>query len=78
MISEAQLILAHVLGRSRTWLLTHLDAPLTAPKLDSAEKAFAQFQAGTPLPYILGHWEFFGLDFNVTKDVLIRQRQSFW
>lgn len=73
---DAQILLAHVLGRPRTWLLANLDAPLTPPQLDSADQAFARLEAGEPLPYILGHWEFYGLDFNVTPDVLIPRPET--
>jgi release factor glutamine methyltransferase len=73
---DSQVLLAHIVGHPRTWLLSHMDAPLTPPQVDSATEAFAQLQAGTPLPYILGHWEFFGLDLNVTKDVLIPRPET--
>src|SRR5689334_1890565 len=73
---DSQVLMAHIIGHPRTWLLAHLDAPLTPPQLDSATVAFAQLQAGTPLPYILGHWEFYGLDLNVTKDVLIPRPET--
>lgn len=73
---DAQIILAHVIGRPRTWLLAHLETPLTPPQVDSAARAFARLEAGEPLPYIIGHWEFFGLDFNVTKDVLIPRPET--
>lgn len=73
---DAQLLLAHVIGHSRTWLLAHLDAPLSAPKLDSANQAFARLEAGEPLPYILGRWEFYGLDFDITPDVLIPRPET--
>ena len=73
---DAQILLAHVMGHSRTWLLTHTEALLTPPQLDEAEKAFTQLQAGTPLPYIIGHWEFFGLDLDITKDVLIPRPET--
>lgn len=73
---DSQVLLSHIVGHPRTWLLAHLDTPLTPPQFDSAKEAFSQLQAGTPLPYILGHWEFFGLDFNVTKDVLIPRPET--
>lgn len=73
---DAQLLLAHVIGHPRTWLLAHLDAPLSAPMLDSAHQAFARLEAGEPLPYILGHWEFYGLDFDITPDVLIPRPET--
>lgn len=73
---DAQILLAHVIGHPRTWLLAHLDAPLSAPMLDSVNQAFAKLEAGEPLPYILGHWEFFGLDFDITPDVLIPRPET--
>lgn len=73
---DAQILLAHVIERPRTWLLAHLDAPLSPPTLESADQAFARLGAGEPLPYILGHWEFFGLTFNITPDVLIPRPET--
>jgi release factor glutamine methyltransferase len=73
---DAQIILAHTLGHPRTWLLAHLDAHLTAPQIEATTQAFDKYQAGTPLPYIIGHWEFFGLDFDITKDVLIPRPET--
>jgi release factor glutamine methyltransferase len=73
---DLQLLLAHVMGRPRSWLPAHLDAPLTPPQVDSAQEAFARLKAGTPLPYILGHWEFFGLDLDLTPDVLIPRPET--
>jgi release factor glutamine methyltransferase len=73
---DVQLLLAHAMGRPRSWISAHLDAPLTPSQLDSANQAFAQLQAGTPLPYILGHWEFYGLDLDITPDVLIPRPET--
>lgn len=73
---DAQIILAHTLGHPRTWLLAHLDNPLTALQIASTTQAFDAYQTGTPLPYIIGHWEFFGLDFDITKDVLIPRPET--
>lgn len=73
---DAQVVIAHIIGKPRAWLLAHLETPLTPPQVDSAATAFARLAAGEPLPYIIGHWEFFGLDFNVTKDVLIPRPET--
>lgn len=73
---DAQILLAHVLGRPRTWLLSHLDTPLSASQLESVNQAFSRLEAGEPLPYILGHWEFFGMDFDITPDVLIPRPET--
>ena len=73
---DAQLILAHILDKPRTWIASHNDTPLTPPQLDSAHQAFARLKAGEPLPYILGHWEFYGLDFDINPDVLIPRPET--
>ena len=73
---DSQIILAHALGHPRTWLLAHLDAPLTAPQVAATTQAFDEYQAGTPLPYILGKWEFYGLEFDITTDVLIPRPET--
>ncbi|MCC6260701.1 MAG: peptide chain release factor N(5)-glutamine methyltransferase [Anaerolineales bacterium] len=73
---DSQLLLAHILRRSRTWLLAHLETPLSPLEVDSANQAFAKLQAGVPLPYILGHWQFFGLELNLTDAVLIPRPET--
>lgn len=73
---DAQLLLAHAIGHPRTWLLAHLDAPLSTSMLASADQAFGRLEAGEPLPYILGHWEFYGLDFDITPNVLIPRPET--
>lgn len=73
---DAQLILANVMQKSRSWIVSHGDAALTSFQLDSAQQAFSRLKTGEPLPYILGHWEFFGLDFDITKDVLIPRPET--
>jgi release factor glutamine methyltransferase len=73
---DAQLIIAHILEKPRTWIASHGELSLTNSQIDSAQKEFSRLKTGTPLPYILGHWEFFGLDFEVTKDVLIPRPET--
>ena len=64
------------MGRSRSWLLAHPEVSLTPEQEQSLETAVRQREAGVPLPYILGHWEFFGLDFNVSPEVLIPRPET--
>lgn len=73
---DAQILLAHLIGLPRSSLLAHPDTPLTPLQLESADRAFSRLKAGEPLPYILGHWEFYGLDFDITPDVLIPRPET--
>jgi release factor glutamine methyltransferase len=73
---DAQVLLAHVTGQDRAWVLSHPEAGLTPEQEAALETAIRRLQAGTPLPYILGHWEFFGLDFEVTPAVLIPRPET--
>jgi release factor glutamine methyltransferase len=40
------------------------------------EALVARLEGGEPLPYIVGAWEFFGLEFEVTPDVLIPRPET--
>ena len=73
---DAQVMLAHILGMSRTWLLAHPEKTLSALQFSHFEEALSQIQAKIPLPYILGHWEFFGLDFIISPAVLIPRPET--
>lgn len=73
---EAQLLLAHALQKNRTWVLTHLEIALEAGQQERLDGLLARRLDGVPLPYLLGHWEFFGLDFTVSPDVLIPRPET--
>ncbi len=73
---ETQVLLAHVTGKNRTWLMSHPEASLTPQQAEALEMAQTQLEQGVPLPYILGHWEFFGMDFEVSPEVLIPRPET--
>lgn len=73
---ESELLLAHQLGRSRAWVLAHNDHNLSSEQTTNLNEQLIQLCAGKPLPYILGHWEFFGLDFMVSPAVLIPRPET--
>lgn len=73
---EAGSVLGHVLGRDRSFILSHAEDDLSD---DQAERFLATLERraeGEPLQYITGHQEFFGLDFEVTRDVLIPRPET--
>ncbi|MBZ5660051.1 MAG: peptide chain release factor N(5)-glutamine methyltransferase [Acidobacteriia bacterium] len=72
----AELLLMHTLGQDRAWLYAHPEH-----ELDSAarEKYFALIgrrARGVPTQHLTGHQEFWGLDFEVTPDVLIPRPET--
>lgn len=73
---DSQVLLANILKKPRSWVLAHSDTLLTKNQLDSLNQASQLLKRGIPLPYIIGHWEFYGLDFKVTKDVLIPRPET--
>jgi release factor glutamine methyltransferase len=73
---DAQVLLAHYTGHNRAWLLTHPEVSLTFEQEKDIKTAIHKLQIGVPLPYVLGHWEFFGLDFYVTPAVLIPRPET--
>jgi release factor glutamine methyltransferase len=73
---DAQVLVAHILERPRYWVLAHPEACLNELQANSLALAVKQLELGEPLPYVIGHWEFFGLDFHLTPDVLIPRPET--
>jgi len=73
---DASVLLAHVISKPRTWVLAHPELTLTDEQQDHLHNSLEQLGAGTPFPYVLGHWEFFGMDFDITPDVLIPRPET--
>ncbi|MEP6505407.1 MAG: peptide chain release factor N(5)-glutamine methyltransferase [Betaproteobacteria bacterium] len=68
---DAHLLLAHVLGRSRAWLLAHGDDALPAPQVAAFDALVARRAAGEPFAYLVGEREFHGLTLAVSDAVLV-------
>jgi release factor glutamine methyltransferase len=73
---EAKLLLAHVLLRDRAWLAAHGDAPLTRTQAVAFETLARRRRAGEPVAYLTGRREFFGLDLEITPEVLIPRPET--
>jgi release factor glutamine methyltransferase len=73
---DAQVLLAHILNKPRAWVLAHPESFLSPAQESSFQRALARLESGEPLPYILGHWEFFGLDFVINPAVLIPRPET--
>ena len=73
---EAGSLLAHVLGRDRTYIIAHAEDALTDKQMGSFRGFVGRRAQGEPLQYITGHQEFFTLEFEVTPDVLIPRPET--
>jgi release factor glutamine methyltransferase len=73
---DASVLLAHILKRPRTWVLAHPELVLTEPQQEQLRAALARLEEGEPFPYVLGRWEFFGMEFEVTPEVLIPRPET--
>ncbi|MBC8336325.1 MAG: peptide chain release factor N(5)-glutamine methyltransferase [Anaerolineales bacterium] len=73
---DAQVLLAHITEKQRSWVLAHPELSLSPKQRIKLEAALQALLQGIPLPYVLGHWEFYGLDFLVSPDVLIPRPET--
>jgi release factor glutamine methyltransferase len=73
---DAELLLAHAVGCPRIGLYTTFDEPPN----DAVRTAFRDLvrrrAEGTPVAYLLGHREFYSMEFRVTPDVLIPRPET--
>lgn len=73
---EAEVLLAHVTGLSRTTLLAHPERPLPTIQQTNYQATVRRRASGYPLPYLTGLVEFYGLEFAVTPDALIPRPET--
>lgn len=72
----AELLLIHALGRNRTWLYAHPDAALTDAEAESFQSLLDRRASGIPTQHLTGKQEFWGLEFEVSQDVLIPRPET--
>ena len=68
---EARLIVARAAGKTADELVRDFMLYANHPIMDAVAAMLRRRLEGEPLAYILGSWEFYGLDLNVSPDVLI-------
>jgi release factor glutamine methyltransferase len=72
----AELLLLHVLGRDRTWLYAHPEEEVATTHAEQYFELIARRAAGEPTQHLTGKQEFWGLEFEVTPDVLIPRPET--
>ncbi len=75
---EAQLLLAHALGCSRTQLLMRYDEGPGEAERSQFKALVQQRLKGRPVAHLLGRKEFFSLDFEVGPAVLVPRPDTEW
>ena len=67
----ARNLLCHITGMSQEQVLSQRDMYVNESVCEQMYAAVRRLMDGEPLAYVLGRWEFYGLDLIVTPDVLI-------
>ena len=70
---DAQMLLLHACGQpshDRAWLIAHSDTQATERQLSIWQAAWERRQRGEPVAYITGRKAFYGLELQITPDVL--------
>lgn len=67
----ARNLLCHVTGMTQEQILAQRDMYINEKTCEEMNAAVQRLMNGEPLAYVLGKWEFYGLDLIVTQDVLI-------
>lgn len=73
---EARLILSHALGLDMLELILERNRELYDCELEHIERLTSRRETGYPLQYILGRWDFFGLEFVVDERALIPRQDT--
>jgi release factor glutamine methyltransferase len=72
----AELLLMYTLGRDRAWMYGHTEQLLDPAEAEKFSALIARRAAGEPVQYLTGKQEFWGLEFEVTPDVLIPRPET--
>ncbi len=72
----AQIVMGHLKGWSPSEIVINSDTDLDRVWVDGAEGIVEKVVAGTPVQYVIGKARFYGMDFNVTPDVLIPRPET--
>jgi release factor glutamine methyltransferase len=73
---EAGSLLALALDRDRSFILSHADHEISPAQLEIFREYVEQRASRKPLQHITGRQEFYGLEFEVTPDVLIPRPET--
>jgi release factor glutamine methyltransferase len=70
------LLLSQAIDQPKSWVLAHGEYELTLEENCTLQKNLIELLQSTPLPYVLGAWEFYGRRFKITPNVLIPRPET--
>lgn len=73
---DAELLIAHVLGKTRAEILTHPDTDVESEQYQYLKKLAEKRMQGEPMAYLLGRQEFWSLSLMVNSSVLIPRPET--
>lgn len=73
---DARLLLEYACGTSHSDLFAHPDREVAEEEQKVFDELLLRRAKREPVAYILGNWEFMGLNFKVSSDVLIPEQDS--
>ena len=73
---DAEVLLAHARGCQRIQLYTAFDEPASEDLRTKFRALVKERAEGKPVAYLVGHREFYSMDFRVTPDVLIPRPET--
>lgn len=73
---DVQILLEEAINKDRAFTYSHPNFLITNTQYSRFRRFIRRRKAGEPIAYILGHKEFYGLDFFVNKNVLIPRPET--
>lgn len=73
---DLELILENALKKPRFFIIAHPEFRLNKSQMLNVKYQMSRRLKGEPLAYVLGHKEFYGLDFKVNKNVLVPRPET--
>jgi release factor glutamine methyltransferase len=73
---DREVLLAHVLGKDRVFLIAHSETKLTSNQLKHYQSFLTRATAHEPIAYIVGTKEFYGRNFLVNQNTLIPRPET--
>ena len=74
--SDAEILIAHGLGRSRSWLIAHGDYRPDSNEKERLQELIRRRAAGEPAAYLLGRREFWSLELEIGPAVLVPRPET--